>query len=69
MKKIVFSMMALLLAAVVPAGAKKKAKQVQSQLTPMEVVEKVNNYWQANHAPEVNAFWDNAAYFTGNMEA
>lgn len=69
MKKIVFSMMALLLAAVVPAGAKKKAKQVQPQLTPMEVVEKVNNYWQANHAPEVNAFWDNAAYFTGNMEA
>jgi unsaturated rhamnogalacturonyl hydrolase len=28
-----------------------------------------NNYWQANNPPEQHAFWDQAAYHTGNMEA
>lgn len=32
------------------------------------IIEKVNNYWQANNKPEVRSFWDNAAYHTGNME-
>ena len=29
---------------------------------------RVNIYWQTNHPAEVRAFWDNAAYHTGNME-
>lgn len=33
------------------------------------IIDKVNTYWQSNNAPEVRAFWDNAAYHTGNMEA
>ena len=33
-----------------------------------EMIRKVNSYWQANHPAEVRAFWDNAAYHTGNME-
>ena len=33
-----------------------------------EVVRRVNTYWQANNPAEVRAFWDNAAYHTGNME-
>lgn len=28
---------------------------------------KANAYWQSNKPAEVNAFWDNAAYHTGNM--
>ena len=32
-------------------------------------IEKVNNYWQQNNSPYKRAFWDNAAYYTGNMEA
>lgn len=28
-----------------------------------------NTYWQSNHVPEQWAFWDIAAYHTGNMEA
>ena len=28
----------------------------------------VNTYWQTNHPAEVRAFWDHAAYHTGNME-
>ena len=33
-----------------------------------EMITRVNNYWQTNNNPEVRAFWDNAAYHTGNME-
>jgi len=28
-----------------------------------------NTYWQKNHLPQTRAFWDEAAYQTGNMEA
>lgn len=34
----------------------------------MAYINKANAYWQANNKAEVNAFWDNAAYHTGNME-
>ena len=33
------------------------------------IIHRVNEYWQANNSPENRAFWDNAAYHTGNMEA
>ena len=33
------------------------------------VIRKVNAYWQGENIPEVRAFWDHAAYHTGNMEA
>lgn len=32
-------------------------------------IERVNDSWQSNNGPECRAFWDNAAYHTGNMEA
>ncbi len=35
----------------------------------LALIGKVNDHWQATHSPEVRAFWDDAAYFTGNMEA
>ena len=34
----------------------------------LKIIGKVNDYWQKHHSPKVNAFWDNAAYHTGNME-
>ncbi len=34
----------------------------------MDYIEKANTYWQTKNSAEVNAFWDNAAYHTGNME-
>ena len=33
-----------------------------------EVIRTVNTYWQTNNPAEVRAFWDNAAYHTGNIE-
>lgn len=32
-------------------------------------LKKVNDHWQAHQKPEMWAFWDIAAYHTGNMEA
>ncbi len=32
------------------------------------IINKVNRYWQDNNPPTGRAFWDNAAYHTGNME-
>lgn len=42
------------------------------QPRPQEVVAlitKVNDHWQAEHRPQERAFWDVAAYHTGNMAA
>ncbi len=33
------------------------------------MIRQVNDRWQATHPAEVRAFWDHAAYHTGNMEA
>ncbi len=33
------------------------------------IIERVNTKWQSDNPAEVRAFWDNAAYHTGNMEA
>ncbi|MBE5322097.1 glycoside hydrolase family 88 protein [Pedobacter sp. MR2016-19] len=48
------------------------AVNAQSQLSKEEVLEMINRantYWQSSNKPEVRAFWDHAAYHTGNMEA
>ena len=34
----------------------------------MDILSHANTYWQTNHPAEVRAFWDHAAYHTGNME-
>ncbi|WP_324673874.1 glycoside hydrolase family 88 protein [Hymenobacter sp. GOD-10R] len=43
-----------------------------AQPKPQEVlaiITKVNDHWQATNAPQQRAFWDVAAYHTGNMAA
>ncbi|VBB44755.1 conserved exported hypothetical protein [uncultured Paludibacter sp.] len=42
-------------------------KPTQNEL--INILQKVNNYWQSTHSNPGNSFWDNAAYQTGNMEA
>ena len=34
----------------------------------LSIIRKVNDYWENNHPAQKKAFWDNAAYHTGNME-
>ncbi|MCI9285003.1 MAG: DUF2264 domain-containing protein [Muribaculaceae bacterium] len=67
-KTAVIIMLAMLPAMVLTAAPKKtdpakEAKEVRA------MIDKVNNYWQNAKPAEVNPFWDNAAYHTGNMEA
>ena len=70
MKKLTLLFAAAMMLVSMSAGAKaKKTKKTTPQPTALELVEKVNNHWQANNKPEVRSFWDDAAYFTGNMEA
>lgn len=42
--------------------------KAQSSAQLLESITRVNDKWQAQHSPYVRAFWDHAAYFTGNME-
>lgn len=35
----------------------------------VEMIERVNAYWQSHNRAECRGFWDNAAYFTGNQAA
>lgn len=51
------------------AGAKAKKKAATAKPATLEIINKVNDHWQATRKAEVKAFWDDAAYFTGNMEA
>jgi unsaturated rhamnogalacturonyl hydrolase len=45
------------------------AQTIPTKKEVLKIVRKTNDYWQAQHKPEVRAFWDEAAYHTGNMEA
>lgn len=63
MKNIKFMLMAVLLLLCGSARAEKESKEV------LDMIVKVNDFWQAHNTPYCRGFWDNAAYFTGNMEA
>lgn len=70
MKKILCALGAALL--LMPMGAAAKAKKkakAEPQPSTLEIITKVNDQYQATHSPNVRSFWDDAAYFTGNMEA
>ncbi len=40
----------------------------QEKETVLAKINLANSYWQTNNKPQVRAFWDHAAYHTGNME-
>lgn len=44
-------------------GARPRRDQV------LAAIERANGHWQRHHAPQQRAFWDEAAYHTGNMAA
>ena len=69
MKKL-FLFLAIALVSLSANGkSRKKTVVKQPQLSTIEIIEKVNDYWQQNHSVKVRSFWDEAAYHTGNMEA
>lgn len=56
------------LAVIVTALAAAQGMRADEAAKVRSIIEKVNRAWQAEHQPEASAFWDNAAYHTGNME-
>ncbi len=44
-------------------------QQSVSKKEVINIIKKVNNYWQNAHPQPASASWDEAAYHTGNMEA
>ncbi len=46
-----------------------QAPELPSTTQVLQIIDKVNGQWQATHPEPGWAFWDNAAYHTGNMEA
>ena len=63
------ALLLIVLAVCFTANAKPKKRNVVKPLSTIEMITKVNDYWQAHHNPRVRSFWDEAAYHTGNMEA
>ena len=70
--------LALPLSAAQPAKKTAKVKKINKKEVKatkkwdheqvVDLIKKVNTYWQTNNKAEVRAFWDNAADHTGNME-
>lgn len=68
--KTIFALSLCMTLFTLPIEAKQKAKTKDTSTSSvLKMIEKVNSHWQSTNSPEVNAFWDNAAYFTGNIEA
>ncbi|MCK8623501.1 DUF4861 family protein [Prevotella sp. E13-27] len=69
MKKVTILLLTLIAVTISANAAKKKRVKANPVPPTIEIITKVNDYWQQNHKPEVRSFWDEAAYHTGNMEA
>ncbi len=51
-------------------GNKKESKvNLPSHQEVLDLITKVNNFWQSTHPNHGNSFWHRAAYHTGNMAA
>lgn len=56
-------------AAVLAAGCASRPAPAAARAEVLAALHRANGYWQRNQPPEQWAFWDVAAYHTGNMEA
>lgn len=50
------------------AGTSALANIPNTSQDVVDIINRVNHYWQDSHPAPGSAFWDNAAYHTGNME-
>ncbi|MCD8165123.1 MAG: glycoside hydrolase family 88 protein [Bacteroides sp.] len=59
----------ILLLLIVGCTGKTRRETSQTSEEVVRIIHQVNSYWQKHHPPQEWAFWDNAVYHTGNMEA
>ena len=64
MKKIIFTLASWVVGVLMPCFAQHN----MSADDVVDMIHKVNMHWQKTHPEHGRAFWDNAAYHTGNME-
>jgi len=71
MNKLVLNVSLALLLILSSCAVKKNSQQspAGSKAEVLEIINRVNRYWQNTHPEPGNAFWHVAAYHTGNMEA
>ncbi len=69
MKRITLLLTALFVLSLSSNARSRKQRPEPKPLSTIEIITKVNDYWQQHHKPQVRSFWDEAAYHTGNMEA
>jgi len=67
--KFLFSCSVSLIFLLTACTVQKKQSISSSKEQVLETINKVNTFWQTNHPEPDRAFWDVAAYHTGNMEA
>lgn len=64
MKRIILSLTVLCLSLSMASAADNSQRH-----NVIDIIKKVNNYWQSHNKPETPSFWNWAAYHTGNMQA
>ena len=69
MKRIAIILLSLIVMAPAAEALSRKKRPTPNPPSTVEIITKVNDYWQQTHSPKVRSFWDEAAYHTGNMEA
>ena len=70
MKRTLIALAAMLLMVPTTEARTRKKQTAQAPIpSTIEIITLVNDHWQETHNPKVRAFWDEAAYHTGNMEA
>ena len=69
MRRTTLLILSLLIISSTAEARSRKKRPEPRPLSTIEIITKVNDYWQENHSPKVRSFWDEAAYHTGNMEA
>ena len=69
MKRTTLLLLSLMILATSASARARKKRPEPNPPSTVEIITKVNDYWQQHHSPKVRSFWDEAAYHTGNMEA
>lgn len=59
----------VLMVVVSSCSSSKQTTKAVSKETVLKIIDQVNTYWQTANPVHGRAFWDNAAYHTGNIEA
>lgn len=59
----------VLLSVISVLGCSYERESLPTSTQVLDVIYKVNNHWQYENPEHGRAFWDNAAYHSGNMEA